>query len=55
MNDDEDYLSSVKRFYQRTSIISNLKPISLFLKIDLHGAGILKEDEIKTKLNEFVT
>ena len=39
--DGEDYLCSVKRNYQRTSIISNLRPMSLFLKIDLHAAGVL--------------
>tara|TARA_B110000285_G_C14998637_1_gene550224 strand:- start:117 stop:395 length:279 start_codon:yes stop_codon:yes gene_type:complete len=53
-NDGEDYLSSIKRFYSRTSIISNLKPMSLFLKIDLHAAGILEPEDIKVKVKEFV-
>ena len=33
-NDYEDYLSSVQRYFQRTSIVSSLKPIGLFIKVD---------------------
>lgn len=51
--DGEDYLCSVKRNYQRTSIISNLRPMSLFLKIDLHAAGVLQPEDVKVKVKEF--
>ena len=33
--DNQDYLTSVKRQYMRKSIISGLKPISLFVKLDM--------------------
>jgi len=32
--DTEDYLISVKRYYNRTSVISTLKPTLVFLKVD---------------------
>ena len=38
-NDDQDYLVTVKRNYTRSSLVSNLKPISLFVKIDPQAAG----------------
>lgn len=34
IKDDDDYLTSVKRSYQRTSVLSTLTPLSLFLKIN---------------------
>jgi hypothetical protein len=32
--EENEYLTSVQRQYQRSSIISNLKPMYLFVKID---------------------
>ena len=32
---DEDYTSSVKRLYQRQSVVSNLKPIKLLVRVDI--------------------
>jgi hypothetical protein len=53
--DAEEYLTSIKRHYQRTSLISNLKPMTLFLKIDLHAAGVLESEAVKSKMKEFVS
>ena len=33
--DLEDYTSSVRRLYQRQSVVSNLKPIKLLLRVDI--------------------
>lgn len=34
INDDQDYLTSVKRQYQRQCVISKVQPIQIFIKID---------------------
>ena len=34
IGDNDDYLTSVSRFYNRSSVISNLTPIRLFVKVD---------------------
>jgi ABC-type enterochelin transport system substrate-binding protein len=38
--DDEDYLVSVKRIHQTFNVLSLLKPLRLFLKIDPMAAGV---------------
>lgn len=48
LGDNEDYLTSIRRFYQRSSIVSALTPLSLFVKIDPIAAGI-KEPGPKVK------
>lgn len=37
--DNEDYLTSVQRQYQRKGLISGLKPLSLFIKVDMQQAS----------------
>ena len=48
--DDQDYLTSIKRQFQRTSIISKLTPMSLFLKIDPIAAGADNPSKIEEVL-----
>ena len=38
--DNVDYLTSVRRFYHRSSVVSALTPLSLFLKIDPIAAKV---------------
>ena len=39
-NDISDYTSSVKRFYQRNSIISPLRPMSILLQIGFDDSSL---------------
>ena len=50
IGDHEDYLTSVKRQFQRTSIISKITPMSLFVKIDPIAAGL----DSPSKISDFV-
>jgi hypothetical protein len=42
--DSNDYLASVRRLYQRQSIVSNLKPVRLLVRVDI-GRELDQVDE----------
>ena len=44
-HDDNNYLTSVKRMYQRTSIISKVEPTLIFIKIDPEASGTCDSQE----------
>ena len=44
-----EYLQSVKRHYQSSSIITTLKPLSLFLKIDPLSAPLVQDPKLKAR------
>lgn len=39
LNDHEDYSASVKRSYNRNSIVSSLKPLALLVQINLSNSA----------------
>ena len=47
---DDDYLTSVRRNYIRNSLVSSLKPIMLFLKIDPFSAQLKDESQIEASV-----
>ena len=57
-NDLADYTSSVKRFYSRASIVSPLKPMSIYLQIrfdDILKNSTIDDPKIQKSLRSFVS
>jgi hypothetical protein len=42
-----DFSTSVRRVYQRTTLISSVKPLKLMIEIDPNSAGFISEDSCR--------